>query len=46
METIKLFKLKDGLFSGDQPYYEGNEYIMTWIKKYYNIPENVELIYQ
>jgi hypothetical protein len=46
IEVIYLKKLPDILYSGDQPYYEGNEYILEWIREYYNIPKNISIIYQ
>ena len=46
IEMIELNKLPDLTYSGDQPYVEGDEYIFTWIKEYYNLPEDIEIIYR
>ena len=46
VEKIKLHKMKDITYSGDQPYIDGFEYISIWIKNYYSLPKDVELIYE
>lgn len=46
IEIITLKRLPDLTYSGDQPYTENNEYILPWILEYYDLPENVEIIYE
>ena len=45
VKKIKLKKLNDLTFSGEQPYSSGQEYIVSWIYEYYDIPNDVEIIY-
>lgn len=46
IEKVTLKKLNNILYSGDQPYTEGNDYITTYIKEYYNLPNNIKIIYE
>ena len=46
IKTIKLRKLPDIAYSGDQPYIEGFEYISDWIHVYYKLPQDVKIIYE
>lgn len=46
IDNIKLKKLIDPTYGGDMPYYENREYILTWIKNYYSIPQEVIIIYE
>ena len=46
IDNIKLKKLIDPTYGGDMPYYENSEYILTWIKNYYSIPQEVVIIYE
>ncbi len=46
INEIYLKQLPNILYSGDQPYTEGNAYIEEWIKQYYDLPENINLIYK
>ena len=46
IESIRLKKLKNDLYSSTQPYMPGSDYIQYWIKEYYNIPYEVQLIYE
>lgn len=46
IKEIKLKKFKNMFYAIDPPYIEGFEYTKIWIKKYYEIPQKVELIYE
>ena len=46
IDNIKLKKLIDSTYGGDMPYYENCEYILTWIKNYYSILQEVVIIYE
>lgn len=46
VKKIILQKLPNILYSCDQPYTEGFEYITFYMKVYYNIPLDVEVIYE
>ena len=46
IEQIKLKKLPDMLYACDQPYIEGFEYIQFYIKCYYQLPQEIELVYE
>ncbi len=46
ISEVKLKKLPNILYSGDQPYTEGNDYIYNWIKNYYELPEKIVLMYE
>ena len=46
IEQIKLKKLPDMLYACDQPYVEGFEYIQFYIKCYYQLPQEIELVYE
>lgn len=46
IEKIRLKKLPDMLYASDQPYTEGYEYIQFFIKCYYQLPQEIELIYE
>ena len=46
VEEIQLNRLNDLTFSGEQPYVEGQEYILNWIYEYYDIPYDVKIIYK
>lgn len=41
--TINLQKLENDLYTGAMPAMQGYEYINKWIKKYYQIPMEIEL---
>lgn len=45
IKEIKLKKFKNMFYAIDPPYIEGFEYTKVWIKKYYEIPQKVELTY-
>lgn len=48
-ETVKeatLKKLPDLTYSGDQPYMEGNDYIMIYMKEYYDLPKDFNIMYE
>lgn len=42
--SVSLMPMNNDLFSGDQPY-NNNSYILFWMKKYYDLPEDLEIIY-
>jgi hypothetical protein len=44
--SIKLHRLVDDQYSGAMPYMQGYDYINLWIKKYYRIPLQTELIWE
>ncbi len=46
IKEIKLKKFKNMFYAIDPPYIEGFEYTKVWIKKYYEIPQKVELTYE
>lgn len=46
ISQIKLNKLPDLTYSGDQPYTENNDYIFMWIIEYYDLPKDIEIIYE
>jgi hypothetical protein len=46
IEEIELSKLPDDRFAGEMPYTQGYDYIDGWIKQYYDIPPDVELIWR
>lgn len=46
INIIKLNKLPDSTYSGEQPYIGNNDYILIWVREYYNLPENIEIIYE
>ncbi|MBD0857764.1 hypothetical protein CGK76_01980 [Erysipelotrichaceae bacterium 7770_A6] len=46
VEEIQLNRLNDLTFSGEQPYVDGQEYILNWIYEYYDIPYDVKIIYK
>lgn len=46
IEKIVLHKLPDIVYAGEQPYTEGYDYILLWLRKYYDLPEDVEISYE
>lgn len=46
INTVILKRLKNDNFVNAMPYIEGYEYINYWIKGYYEIPQEVELIWK
>lgn len=46
INEINLKKLNNPLYTIEQPYDEGYEYIKEWIKKYYDLPSQTVLIYE
>lgn len=42
---VTLKKLPDLLYSGDQPYVEGAEYILYYMKEYYKLPDDFVIQY-
>ncbi len=45
-DHVVLHMVPDILYSGDQPYTEGNAYIIDWIREYYDIPKDVVISYE
>ncbi len=45
IESVVYKKLPYILYSGDQPYIEGFDYIEAWIKNYYELPKDIKFIY-
>ena len=43
--AIELHRLKDDRYGNDMPYNKDKEYIAYWIKDYYDLPQDIELIY-
>lgn len=46
IKEIKQKKFSNMFYAIDPPYIEGFEYTKVWIKKYYEIPQKVELDYE
>ena len=46
IRQVTLKKLNNILYSGDQPYMEGNDYITIYMKEYYNLPKDLDIIYE
>jgi len=46
IQKIYLNKLEDDQYAGAMPYTEGYDYINYWIKDYFEIPLDVDLIWQ
>lgn len=46
INKIKLKKLPDLTYSGEQPYIGDNDYINQWIIEYYDLPENIKIMYE
>ncbi len=46
IHEVTLQKLPDISYSGEQPYTEGNDYILHYMKEYYNLPEDFVIQYQ
>lgn len=46
IKEIKQKKFNNMFYAIDPPYIEGFEYTKVWIKKYYEIPQKVELKYE
>ena len=46
ISEIKLNKLADLTYSGDQPYTKNNGYILIWIIEYYDLPEDIKINYE
>ena len=46
IEEVELKKLKDMVYTSDQPYFDGCDYITHYIKKYFNLPEKINIIYK
>lgn len=45
VEEVKLYKLVDDLYGGQQVYQENLSYMKIWIDEYYNLPHNITYIY-
>ncbi len=43
---VTLKQLPNILYSGEQPYTEGNDYIKYYIRQYYNLPEDFVINYE
>ena len=43
---IKLHKMKNDLYTGELPYFDGYDYITYWICEYYNLPNDVIITYE
>ena len=39
--TVVLYRLKDDTYAQMMPYQEGYEYIETWMKRYYELPDEM-----
>lgn len=46
VEKITLKKMKNDWFAGEMPYHENFDYIATYIKNYYKLPQNIKLEYK
>lgn len=45
IKSIELKKLPNPLFGSDMPYETDREYILTWLKRYYSLPEDIIITY-
>ena len=43
---VTLKELPNILYSGEQPYIEGNDYIMYYMRQYYNLPQDFVIHYE
>ena len=46
MDKIILKKLPNVLYCGEQPYMDGYDYILGWMKEYYNLPSEIDIQYE
>jgi hypothetical protein len=46
VQPVELSRLPDERFAGEMPYNPGYSYINIWIKLYYNLPEEIELVWR
>lgn len=46
ISMIELNKLPNLNYSSDQPYMGNRDYILMWIREYYDLPEDIEIIYK
>jgi hypothetical protein len=46
IQEIKLHKLRNDLYAGEMPYTPGYGYINWWIKRYYDLPLNIDLVWK
>ena len=46
VEKVKLKKLHDDLYSCDQPYMDGYDYILIYMRKYYELPDDILIYYE
>lgn len=44
--TIQLPQIPNSIYAGSMPYTPGSDYINWWIKEYYDIPSQVELVWR
>jgi hypothetical protein len=45
VNEILLTKLPNDKYTDAQPYMPGCEYILHWMREYYDIPQNVKILY-
>ena len=45
IKKIELIRLNNDLYSAFQPYMENTYFIVNWMKEYYDIPYEVEIVY-
>ncbi|MEA5050272.1 MAG: DUF6056 family protein [Oscillospiraceae bacterium] len=45
VETVALRKLPDYRFSGTQPYFDGQAWLLPWICEYYDLPADTAIVY-
>ncbi len=46
VDKIILKKLPNVLYCGEQPYMDGYDYILGWMKEYYNLPSEIDIQYE
>ena len=46
IDRIKLRKLHNDLYSCDQPYMDGYDYILIYMRKYYELPDDILIYYE
>jgi len=45
IEQILCYKLYSDIYANDMPYNQNKSYILYWIKDYYEIPQNVTIVF-
>ncbi len=43
---VSYYKVPNTKYNNDMPYMESKDYIQYWLRDYYELPQNVELVYE